>query len=401
MGDASLLIFLPGSHLYGQENALITLAQVLRARGVPIHFLVHGSWGRRITERLDEFGFGWTPLPLNTIWSLSLARRDPMLPIKNLLGVVGSSIKLLRVIQEVRGTHLLTGNATFSFYLLPALLASNISLIYRHGDEATEHSFVHRILNRLLFRRANIHVANCMYLKDRLVPKHVDLDVKVIYNMSRSMQGVEPRSRPRIERGDQAVEVLFVGQLAVHKGVHLLLEAFSNLVAKYPRLRLRLVGDIPGIGYARDESIGALLQHAISRMPNNIVFSGRVNDVGALFETAQIHVCPSVYAEPSANVILEAKAHGIPSVVFRVGGLPELITHEEDGIICAEISAAALADGIERLVSDSRLRSSMSDAALRNHQNRFGGDRFADSWLEVIRSSSARGTARASEGPVE
>ena len=51
-------------------------------------------------------------------------------------------------------------------------------------------------------------------------------------------------------------------------------------------------------------------------------------------------------------VILEAMASGVPVVASKHGPIPEVIQHEQNGLLCAERDASGLAAGMERLLAD-------------------------------------------------
>jgi glycosyltransferase involved in cell wall biosynthesis len=78
-----------------------------------------------------------------------------------------------------------------------------------------------------------------------------------------------------------------------------------------------------------------------------------------LYSAADLFVGPSV-EEAFGMVFLEAAACGTPSIGFRVGGVPEAITHGVTGLVAPEVSANALADAIRTLYLDDELRAGMS-----------------------------------------
>jgi glycosyltransferase involved in cell wall biosynthesis len=76
-----------------------------------------------------------------------------------------------------------------------------------------------------------------------------------------------------------------------------------------------------------------------------------------------------VFALPSINegmgkVVVEAMAMGIPVVASNVGGVPDLVSHEMNGILVPVADAGGLADAIERLLGDDRLREEMGRRGL-------------------------------------
>jgi glycosyltransferase involved in cell wall biosynthesis len=122
-----------------------------------------------------------------------------------------------------------------------------------------------------------------------------------------------------------------------------------------------------------------------------VEFLGWRQDVPALLASAGIHCCPSrpEMGEGLPLVCVEAKRAGLPSVAFPVGPFPELIAHREDGWVCNEVSAAALATGIEYfLVDPARLERAGRSA--RSSADRFSREVFEASWWTVLVPQSER-----------
>jgi glycosyltransferase involved in cell wall biosynthesis len=113
--------------------------------------------------------------------------------------------------------------------------------------------------------------------------------------------------------------------------------------------------------------------------------------VPALLANAGVHCCPSLeqQREGFGLVNIEAKQAGIPSVVFPTGALPELITHAEDGWICSEVDAQALAAGLEYFLQDPT-RIEQAGNAARASVEQFSRDRFADAWWMAFERSNEK-----------
>ena len=82
--------------------------------------------------------------------------------------------------------------------------------------------------------------------------------------------------------------------------------------------------------------------------------------------------------------MLEAKKESLPSVVFPVGGIPELIEHRVDGYICRDQTVEALVEGINYLVIDAEMRRAAGTAARRSLEEKFGKERFRREWAELF-----------------
>lgn len=154
-------------------------------------------------------------------------------------------------------------------------------------------------------------------------------------------------------------EILTVGRLAPVKGLRVLLGAFERLIAQNRNARLRIAGD----GGER-----ASLEHeAIRRgLSDKVVFEGwrSPDQLRTLYSQADVFALAS-FAEGIPVVLMEAMAMEIPCVATSVGGIPELIRHEVDGLLVPPAAEEELAAALTRLIEDSDLRLRLGKSARR------------------------------------
>jgi glycogen(starch) synthase len=126
--------------------------------------------------------------------------------------------------------------------------------------------------------------------------------------------------------------ILFTGQVAEHKGVHLLIEALSRLVSRHRPLQLHLT--IAGPLFDKDykSRLDALvLEKGLSA---HVTFAGRVErtDLPDLYRRHSIYVFPSLWEEPMGIGVLEAMASGLAVVCSGTGGSGELFEDGQSGL---------------------------------------------------------------------
>jgi len=171
--------------------------------------------------------------------------------------------------------------------------------------------------------------------------------------------GVDPtRFTPRPFRANPApFQIACVGQLAPVKGLHLLIEAMADLIAQGRQVRLRIVGD----GSERN----ALRRNVENRrLSDHVMFEGAVNQDKLLEIYRETDVLAmSSFAEGVPVVTMEAMSMEIPCVAPWVNGIPEIITHETDGLLVPPGDAQALARAIARLMDDAELRRTLGQKA--------------------------------------
>lgn len=135
-----------------------------------------------------------------------------------------------------------------------------------------------------------------------------------------------------------------VARLEPIKGNEYLIEAFSEVIKKYPDISLLLIGDGP-----QRES---LMQKAKElNLSDRIIFAGFREDISELLHIMDIFVLASLN-EGMGRVILEAMAASKPVISTRVGGIPELIEEGKEGILIPPKDSKLLAEAMVELLTD-------------------------------------------------
>jgi len=168
--------------------------------------------------------------------------------------------------------------------------------------------------------------------------------------------GVEPELFTPVNHQGQGTHLLYVGRLAAMKGLPLLFEALSQLKARYPDVKLTVVGD----GGEREE-IKAIAQSL--NLANQIDFVGYKSqtEVREYLQTSDIFVLPS-FAEGVPVVLMEAMAAGVPVLTTQIAGVPELVTHGNSGWLVPPGNVASLTEGLAALIDDADLRNRFGKA---------------------------------------
>ena len=120
---------------------------------------------------------------------------------------------------------------------------------------------------------------------------------------------------------------IFIGRLVKDKGINELVSAFSELNKIYPSSRLVLVGP-------EERDLDPLLPETLQKINDNpnILAVGSKSDVRPWLVASDVLVFPS-YREGFPNVVIEAGAMGLPSIVTDINGSREIIINGENGVI--------------------------------------------------------------------
>jgi glycosyltransferase involved in cell wall biosynthesis len=150
---------------------------------------------------------------------------------------------------------------------------------------------------------------------------------------------------------DGTLSLGYVGQVANHKGVHVLVEALRSLPAAGRPVRLTIHGDEnQHVGY------GERLRQLIGN-DQRMKLAGRFDNrrLGEVLAQHDAIVVPSIWYENSPLAIMEAHAAGRPVITSNLGGMAELVRHGVDGLHFAAGSATDLARQIQRLRNEPQL----------------------------------------------
>jgi glycosyltransferase involved in cell wall biosynthesis len=190
-----------------------------------------------------------------------------------------------------------------------------------------------------------------------------------------------------------------IGQVTPNKGQADLLEAARHVLVHQPSARFLIVGQ-PLMG-EQAYAAGLREQAAQLGIGHAVVFAGFRRDVAAILGASDVAVTPS-WQEPYPRTIMEAMAVGVPVVATRVGGIPELVRHQETGLLVGPHQPEEMADAILRAV-EAPLRERLAQAGIRVAREQCGVEaemaRIAAVYERILRvpSGSLGGLPRVAE----
>jgi len=140
----------------------------------------------------------------------------------------------------------------------------------------------------------------------------------------------------------ETIDILYVGGLSRHKGVHILINAFKNL--KQKNIKLHIVGK----GADEEEF------KKIAGSDKRIIFHGFVPDeeLMRLYQKANVTVVPSIWYDNSPMVIYESLMNGTPVIGSRIGGIPELVEEGYNGFLFEAGNVDELREILENLIKN-------------------------------------------------
>lgn len=191
----------------------------------------------------------------------------------------------------------------------------------------------------------------------------------VIYNTAfakgNGSQGAGLEAR-RAALGIQADDfvILALASLKRNKGHEVLLHALPQLRQQLPGIKCLFVGDGPLRGELEAEAqrLG---------LAGHVVFTGLQSDVTPYLEMAHTLVLPTLYREGLSVALIEGASAGLPLVGSRLGGIPEVIEHQENGFLVRPGDGGDLAAAIGQLIANPDLRGRMGRASREIYKTRF------------------------------
>lgn len=167
-----------------------------------------------------------------------------------------------------------------------------------------------------------------------------------------SLPEIEAAAAPL--RRQEEFTFVFVGRLVRDKGINELVAAFERLNSELPATRLVLVGP-------EEPELDPLLPETVLRINNNpaIEAPGSQSDVRPWLAAADALVFPS-YREGFPNVVIEAGAMGLPSIVTDINGSREIISDGINGIIIPPRDTDALYSAMRRMATSPELAAALA-----------------------------------------
>lgn len=238
-----------------------------------------------------------------------------------------------------------------------------------------------------LLTRAPHLMSNSHALLEDLTQLHSIEDLK-----TRSVvipHGLKAGTLPAVSKDtdDDCIKLLFVGRLENRKGADLLLNVLPDLLQKYEKLVVNLLGDDTQLVGQQTLKQQFLNRHAKRDFHDRITFHGYVDNAQCerAYTECDMFVAPSRY-ESFGLIFLEAMRAGKACIGSRVGGIQEVLTHNETGLLVEPGDEASLRAAIEQLIEDKGLRERLGHAGRNDFEIKFRQERVNEQAEEYYRS---------------
>ncbi|WP_222430008.1 glycosyltransferase family 4 protein [Paenibacillus cremeus] len=231
---------------------------------------------------------------------------------------------------------------------------------------------------------ANCIVGNSLSLQNHLKRTFPAISGKVRYvHLGVDLDQFRPRKK-KTTSAHRPFVILFAGRLIPRKGIPVLMKAIKIVRKSIPSARLHIAGGTGKLSYKK------YLKELASSLRISVTFKGYVprSQMPGFYRSGDCFVCPSQGHEAFGLVNVEAMASGIPTIASRNGGIPEIINHQQNGILVTNYrSPEAFAKEITNLAQNPSLAKKLSKQARIDVTEKFSW-RAAARKLEKIYTSN-------------
>jgi glycosyltransferase involved in cell wall biosynthesis len=395
----------------GAERTVRILAESLVANGHEAVVVSLAPDGQARRDEIDGVRTYYVPLA-NLFWKQSEAERSRIERVSWHLIDAWNPImarRVRRILEQERPDVVQTGNLQgFSVSLWPTIRSMNIPLVQMLHDyylgcpkctmvsggrncarqcaPCRVYATPRRLYSHL--PAAVISLSRRMLTRLEETGLFSEVPHKFIIHGANNAR-VQPTPRSNKAPGAPIV-VGYLGRMENTKGIEVLLDAAKRL----PESQVTVL-----LGGKGDETYVDGLRRAYPAP--NVGFLGFVRPVEFL-ERIDVLVVPSVWEEPLGRVIYEAYAHGVPSIVANVGGMPEIVDEGRTGFVYRPADSGHLASLLRQQI-DAGWRGADFFAACVDRAADFSVDRvFADYfkvWETAIRAQSSEPVGRGCPTP--
>ncbi len=179
--------------------------------------------------------------------------------------------------------------------------------------------------------------------------------------------------------------ILYVGNLMHSKGLHVLVEAFANIIKQKKNCHLIITLELEHDGF---EERKHRLQTRIANlnMADKVIILGAVENMPSLMAASDIFVTPYIDTQGPSDyplAMMEAMATGKCVIGTRVGGIPELLSDNVNGILVRPAHIEDLTNALHTALSSSDIRNRLGAAARKSIEENFTMTRVANAHLKL------------------
>ena len=250
--------------------------------------------------------------------------------------------------------------------------------LHNKGVHSYQHKSFYNILYKRVFKSANVILLSHNLYSD--IKKYVPIEK--VFICPNGIKDMDASRNLTVCKNHQPVNILFLSNLMVSKGVFVLVEACSILKKRGIAFKCNFVGAEGDIKKKQLvlEIINKNLQNDVSYLGSKY---GCEKDI--CFRQADIFAFPTYYDyETFGLVLVEAMQHSLPVVSTFEGGIPDVVEDGVTGFLAPQRNVKTLADKLELLINDQSLRKTMGRSGYLKYQKEFTSEKFEGRFINIL-----------------
>lgn len=172
-------------------------------------------------------------------------------------------------------------------------------------------------------------------------------------------------------------KLVSAGRLMKQKNQEMMIDAFSDVLRKYPDYQLLIYGEGP----YREKLEKHIKELGIS---DNVILPGSTNQLYDMIKDAEIFLLSSDY-EGMPNALIEAMCMGLPVISTKVSGATDLIQHEENGLLVEMDDRTGFKEAIVKMLSEKEKAVEFAKNATRLNE-KLEVSKIMNQWIQLIQS---------------
>lgn len=368
------------AYIGGHVNNVLRLSKELSKRGHKITIITtpHRHPGNDYDKKID-----WAEV-------ISLPINEPYPSMQYGLHYMFKTLLTLRKIKKYKKFDIIHGHSGYSTLGLITGLSGKIHnvptvhSIYCPVKPTSSRNFIMIISNRFLskFYLSQIskivavsHNSSSSLVSCGIRPSKIERIPPSVDTLKYRKNNFKNNFRKNLNLDPNDKLILYIGNLTKIKGIHILLEAFRDILLKFKKVKLLLVLNMPICKYLNNEKNGLYSSEhnfEIKETINKYGLSDYVIPMGLVDNLPEIMASCDVFVTPFLNTVgvldyplslLEAMSCGLPVIATNVGGIPEIIQNGENGFLINPNDVNGLRDALSCLLKDEQKARTMGNNA--------------------------------------
>ena len=352
--EQNILMIARTMGLGGTENVVLQLCEILSGK---VNKILVCSSGGVHEKKLQEMGIKHYVMP-------DIASKNPMDMLK--------SYRLIKsIINKEKITIVHSHHRMAAFYAELAAPKKVVKVANAHNTFIDK-----KKLTQLAYRDTKVVAVGEIVKKNLIEYFEISKEqVCVIHNAVKSFDGnIVPIEALYQERQKGNVLIGNIGRLSEQKGINYFIEAAEITTRTHPEARFVIVGD----GEEREK---LQAQVKVKGLQDKVLFLGYRNDIQNVMSQLDFVVLSSLW-EGLPLTPIEAYSVGKTVIGTAVDGTPEIIRDGVDGYLVEPRNPVQLAEKMNKLIENPRIRSEMETQAMKRYQDEFSFEKLSKRYID-------------------